>query len=142
MMEILTIIIMLAIYFGFAGGLGELLHLSRKGYGWMTIAFFLLVFLPASFAIWEGPFTIIPWLVALGIMLSCAFRPGIIPDWMRSRQFVFLYSSVISLMIFAWVIIFGDPITRIGLGLPSAFVTIWGWKQVWGSDSRQSRGSR
>lgn len=141
-METITLFIMLAIYYGFAGGLGSLMHLSRTGNIWFAIAFGMLVYLPASFAIWKGPFTIVHWVFALGILLSYAFRPGTIPDWLWSRQFVFFYSGVTTLMIFSWVVIFGNPITWLSLGLPAAFVTFWGWKQVWVSDNRQSRGSR
>lgn len=126
LIQILTVLIALALYLGFAAVGGTLFR--ARGNRWLAAAYVLIFLAPASLSLPFGsPWRELAWLAALGVMFLYFHRPQHLPDWLFGMRFVFGYFGTLMLGVLAWALL-SDPVsTGLALGLPAAGAALLGW---------------
>ncbi len=115
----LTVFVILAIYLGFAGVWGSLLHATRR-HPWSPVLFGVLLFLPASLGLpWKGDLRLASWGLAVAVVIIYALQPKTVPQLFWERRFALGYFSLVLLLIIIWLGIYETAAIGMALGTPA-----------------------
>ncbi len=124
-----TWLVVLAVYFGFAGVWGALIRQPWRNKTWLPVGFGLLIVLPASLAL---PFIfyarLLAWAAALGTAVLFYRQPDKFPAWLWERRFIHYYFAGVMFLILAWTASASAPLAWLWLGLPAGVagcLTVW-----------------
>lgn len=130
-MSLITSILLMVIYLGFAGVWGSLLRQPWQETKWLGIIFGIFLFLPASLGLpWAIAYQIPAWCLALITIVVFIKRPANFPDWMWQRSFLFGYFGVTMFFVVLWTIIAGQPEFWFWLGIPASLAGLSGFYRI------------
>ena len=135
-----TWLVILAVYFGFAGAWGALTRQSYRFRSWLSVGFGLLVILPASLALPFGFYgKLLAWGAALVVAVLFYLEPAKFPGWLWERRFIFCYFGGVMFMILAWTTSAGHSLAWLWLGIPAGVAGCLAIGRAW--QSNHQRGS-
>ena len=121
----LTNVSVLLVYFGLAGVWGKLLGrgLTNRLYMLISLIFGVALFLPSSIWLpwgWSARFA--AWILALGLVVVFATQPGSLPGWMWSYRFGLVYFGAMMLLTVVWAFFTQQTMQWTGLGLSALLI--------------------
>jgi hypothetical protein len=116
----MTVIIVLAIYLGFAITAGFLLNNIKRKSWWVFILFNLFIFLPASLGLpMNDKMRVFAWIAAISLTLLFAFFSRYLPKWLTTGRVLCGYFGIVMMVIFLWGLFVSNLQSWYLLGIPA-----------------------
>ena len=130
-MSLITSLLIMVIYLGYAGVWGALLRQPWRETKWLGIIFGIFLFLPASLGLpWAITYKVPAWGLAVITIVVFMKHPAVLPGWLWRRAFLFGYFGVTMFFVLLWTIIAGEPEFWFWLGIPAMLVGISGFYRI------------
>ena len=119
--NILTFTIILISYFGFAAGLGILMHATNQKGRIYRLIYFVFVMLPFSFSLpWQWVIKIPVWALAGSVALFASKIPNYSMQKVWQKKILFSYFVLLTMLIMIWSALYGQGYAWLWIGLPAA----------------------